>query len=212
MMEMPKYNRNDPYAVDIDKRISDIQSAMHERDIDVYLGSRVRTMSFITDAFVPWRSYIVIPAAGVPTFFTVVIDCARLLSETWMDEDHVRGYFGAGGAEQIDTIQYFIEEELDIKKGRLGYETGMATYTAEGWLTHYEFERFSEALPGFEFINAHDIVDGASLIKYEGTINRFREAGRIVDAGQRAAREAIENGGWKGVTETELGGIAAPRT
>jgi len=200
---------DDPYFVDVDHRIKDIQALMREREIDVYLGSRIRTMSFIVDAFVPWRSYIVIPAKGLPTVFTFVIDAARLLSETWMDEDHVRGYFGAGGADQIGVIQYFIEDELGIKKGRLGYETGMATYTAEGWLTHYEYEQFAAALPGFEFVNSHDIVDQVSLIKDQGTINRFREAGRIVDAGQKAAREAIENGGWKGMTETELGGIAA---
>ena len=96
-----------------------------------------------------------------------------------------------------------------IKNGRIGYETGMSTYTAEGYLTHYEYVRFAEALPDFEFINSHDIVDGASLIKDEGTMNRFREAGRIVDEGQKAARAAVEGGGWKGMTETELAGIAA---
>jgi Xaa-Pro aminopeptidase len=202
-------DKADIYAVDIPKRIDDIQAEMRARDIDVYLGSRIRTMSFIADAFVPWRSYMVIPAEGEPTIFTFVIDATRLLSETWMDEDHVRGYFGAGGADQVDSLQYFIEEELGIRKGRLGYETGMATYTAEGWLTHYEYEKFSQALSGFEFINAHDIVDAASLIKDEGTINRFREAGRIVDEGQKAARSAIENGGWSGMTETELAGIGA---
>ena len=200
---------NDPYSVDIEQRINDIQAEMRRRDLDVYLGSRIRTMSFVLDAFVPWRSYLVIPAAGLPTIFTFVIDATRLLSETWMDEDHVRAYFGAGGADQIDTVQYFIDEELGIKKGRLGYETGMATYTAEGWMTHYEYEKFSEALPGLEFVNSHDIVDTVSLIKDDGTINRFREAGRIVDEGQKAARAAIENSGWKGMTETELGGIAA---
>jgi Xaa-Pro aminopeptidase len=209
MNQMPEFNKNDPYAVDIDKRINDIQKGMQERGLDVYVGSRIRTMSFIVDAFVPWRSFIVIPTEGLPTLFTFVIDSARVLSETWMDEDHVRGYFGASGADQIEIIQYFIEEELGIKKGRLGYETGMATYTAEGWLTHYEYETLAAALPNFEFMNSHEIVDHASLIKDEGTINRFREAGRIVDAGHKAAREAVENGGWKGMTETELGGIAA---
>lgn len=201
--------QNDPYWVDTDKRLKDIQAEMQKRDIDVYLGSRIRTMSFITDTFVPWRSYIVIPAEGLPTLFTFVIDADRILSETWMDEDHVRAYFGAGGADQIEAIQFFIDDELGIKKGRIGYETGMATYTAEGWLTHYEYERFAAALPGLEFVNAHDIVDYASLIKDEGTMNRFREAGRIVDVGHEAARQAIENGGWKGMTETELAGIAA---
>ena len=200
---------NDLYKVDIQKRIKDIQALMGERGLDVYLGSRIRTMSFIVDAFVPWRSFMIIPAEGEPTLFTFVIDAARVLSETWMDEDHVRGYFGAGGADQIEAIKYFIEDELGLDKGLLGYESGMATYTAEGWMTHYEYQAFHDALPDFEFINSHDIVDHASLIKDEGTINRFREAGRIVDAGQAAARAAIENGGWKGMTETELGGIAA---
>ncbi|MHB8781796.1 MAG: M24 family metallopeptidase [Candidatus Geothermincolia bacterium] len=201
--------QTDPYWVDIPKRISDIQKLMGERGIDVYLGSRIRTMSFIVDAFVPWRSYIVIPAEGEPCLFTFVIDASRILSETWMDEDHVRGYFGAGGAEQAEVVAYYITDELGIKGGRLGYETGMATYTAEGWLTKFEYDRFTTELPDFEFINAHEIVDRASLIKDEGTINRFREAGRIVDEGHKAARAALENGGWKGMTETELGGIAA---
>jgi Xaa-Pro aminopeptidase len=202
-------SNNDRYAVDVEKRVKDIQALMHERDIDVYLGSRIRTMSFITDAFVPWRTFIVIPSEGLPTVFTFVIDSDRLLSETWLDEDHVRGYFGAGGADQIEAIQYFIEDELGIRKGRLGYETGMSTYTAEGWMTHYEYEQYTAALEGFEFVNAHDIVDKVSLIKDAGTINRFREAGRIVDEGHKVARAAVENGGWKGMTETELGGIAA---
>src|SRR5450756_47664 len=88
---IPMANESDQkYAVDVKKRIEVIQAEMKARDIDLYLGSRIRTMSFIVDAFVPWRSYLVIPAEGLPTVFTFVIDATRLLSETWMDEDHVR--------------------------------------------------------------------------------------------------------------------------
>ena len=58
-------------------------------------------------------------------------------------------------------------------------------------------------------MNAHDIVDRLSLIKDAGTINRFREASRIVDVGHKAVYAALENGGCKGMTETEIGGIAA---
>ena len=36
---------NDLYKVDIQKRIKDIQALMGERGLDVYLGSRIRTMS-----------------------------------------------------------------------------------------------------------------------------------------------------------------------
>ena len=42
---MPEYDSNDPYAVDLETRLIEIQAGMHARDIDVYLGSRIRTMS-----------------------------------------------------------------------------------------------------------------------------------------------------------------------
>jgi Xaa-Pro aminopeptidase len=95
------------------------------------------------------------------------------------------------------------------QKGRLGYEDGMATYTAEGDLTHYEYTHMKEALSGFVFINAHEIVDTLSIIKDQGTINRFRKASLIVDEGQKAARAALENSGFKGMTEAVIGGIGA---
>ena len=79
----------------------------------------------------------------------------------------------------------------------------------EGFLTHYEHTRFSESLPGVELVNAHTLVDSLAMIKDEGTINRFREASRIVDVGHRAVFEALSGNGWKGVTETEIAGIAA---
>jgi Xaa-Pro aminopeptidase len=47
------------------------------------------------------------------------------------------------------------------------------------------------------------------MIKDEGTINRFREASRMVDVGHQAVFDALQNGGWKGMTETEIAGLAA---
>ena len=55
---MPEH---DPYFIDFPRRIRAVQQAMGERGIDVYLGSRLRTLSWTLDAFCPWRSYIVIP-------------------------------------------------------------------------------------------------------------------------------------------------------
>ena len=46
------------------------------------------------------------------------------------------------------------------------------------------------------------------MIKDEGTINRFKEASRIVDIGHEAVYNALKNGGWKGMTETEIAGLA----
>ncbi len=206
---MKKITLNDPYFIDFPQRLSQIQEKMAAEDIEVYLGSRLRTLSWVTDAFCPWRSYIVIPAHGLPTVFTFVIDAARVADDSWLDEDHVLGYAPLGGMDQITQISDFIRDTLGLHKGRIGVENGMSNYLPEGNLTHYEHECFKDSLSGFSLVNAHHIIDSLSLIKDQGTINRFREASRIVDKGHRAVKEAISHGGWKGMTETEIAGIAA---
>ncbi len=199
---------NDPYFIDFPARIAAIQAEMKREGVDVYLGSRLRTMSWTTDAFFPWRSFIVIPPEGLPTAFTFVIDAARAADESWLDEDHVLGFAPMGGQDQISQIAYMIEELLP-SGGVVGVEAGMSNYLPEGNLTYYEYKAFEEALSKCKLVNAHHIVDKLSVIKDEGTINRFREASRIVDIGHAAVYDAIKNGGWKGMTETEIAGIAA---
>ncbi len=198
----------DPYFIDFPARIAAIQAEMKKEGIDVYLGSRLRTMSWTTDAFFPWRSFIVIPPEGLPTAFTFVIDAARAADDSWLDEDHVLGFAPMGGQDQISQIAYMIEE-LIPDGGVVGVEAGMSNYLPEGNLTYYEYKAFEDALPGCKLVNAHHIIDKLSIIKDEGTVNRFREASRIVDIGHAAVYDAIKNGGWKGKTETEIAGIAA---
>ena len=207
---MPKKtaSQTDPYYIDSPRRVRDIQAEMGRRGIDVYLGSRLRTMSWTLDAFCPWRSYIVIPPEGLPTATTFVIDAARVADDSWLDEEHILGYGPMGGQDQISVLTDLIEPHLKGGKGVVGIETGMGTYLPEGHLTLYEYECLKDALPGAELRNAHDIVDRLSLIKDEGTINRFREASRIVDIGHQEVFKAISNGGYKGMTETEIAGLA----
>jgi Xaa-Pro aminopeptidase len=107
------------------------------------------------------------------------------------------------------VLTSLIEPYLKNGKGVVGMETGMGTYLPEGHLTLYEYQCLSDALPGADLRNVHDIVDKLSLIKDEGTINRFREASRIVDVGHKEVLKAISNGGYKGMTETEIAGLAA---
>jgi len=201
--------QHDPYFIDFPKRIHDIQTEMRNHGIDVYLGSRLRTLSWTLDAFCPWRSFVVIPREGLPTAFTFVIDAARVADESWLDADHVLGYAPMGGQDQITAVSDFIGQYLYNGQGMVGIESGMSSYLPEGNLTHYEYERFAEALPQARLINAHNIIDRLSLIKDEGTINRFREASRIVDVGHQAVYEAIRDGKYRGMSETEIGGLAA---
>ena len=199
----------DSYFIDFPKRVKDIQAEMGKQGIDVYLGSRLRTLSWTLDAFCPWRSYVIIPPDGLPTAVTFVIDAARVADDSWLDEEHILGYGPMGGQDQIAVLSNLIEPHLKNSGGVVGIESGMATYLPEGNITHYEYECLTAALPNARLRNAHDIVDRLSLIKDEGTINRFREASRIVDIGQQAVYEAIKDGGYKGMTETEIAGLAA---
>jgi Xaa-Pro aminopeptidase len=199
----------DPYAIDFPARIKRIQAEMEFHDLDVYLGSRLRTLSWTLDAFCPWRSYVVIPAEGLPTAFTFVIDASRVADDSWLDQDHILGYAPMGGQDQISVISDFILNCLNGGKGKVGIESGMAPYLPEGNLTHFEFECFQTALPEAKLVNAYDIIDKLSLVKDSGEINRAREASRIVDVGHQAVWEAIRDGGYKGMTETEVAGLAA---
>ena len=199
---------NDPYFIDFPARIRAVQAEMARDGIDVYLGSRLRTLSWTSDAFCPWRSYIVIPADGLPTLYTFVIDAARVQDDSWLDEDHVLGFAPMGGQDQIDLIATKIAESLPGGRGRVGVEAGMSNYLPEGNLTHYEYQAFSAALPDAELVNALDIIDRVSVIKDAGTINRFREASRMVDVGHQAVWEALCSGN-KTVSETEIAGLAA---
>jgi Xaa-Pro aminopeptidase len=198
-----------PYFIDFPGRVRALQAGMAEAGIDVYLGSRLRTLSWLLDAFCPWRSFVVVPAEGPPAAFTFVIDAARVADETRLPEDRVFGFAPMGGQDQIELISDFIKDRLKGRAGRVGIESGMSNYLPEGNLTHYEYERFRDALAASELVNAHDLVDRLSLIKDAGTIARFREASRIVDVGHQAVFEALKNGGWKGLTETAIAGLAA---
>jgi Xaa-Pro aminopeptidase len=200
--------KNDPYFIDFPERVKKMQEEMAKEKIDVYLGSRLRTMSWITGVFCPWRSFIVIPASGRPIPVIFVLDVGRIADESWVEQENFRVFPSPDGKEQIQVITETIKTLLP-KGGRIGIESGMSNYLPEGFITHEEYLYLKDSLSNCEMVNAYDILERLAIIKDEGTINRFREASRIVDVGQQAVLDAIKNGGWKGMTETEIGGLAA---
>ncbi len=204
-----KLLKEDPYFIDFPKRIKAIQKEMAKNNIDIYLGTRLRTLSWTLDAFCPWRSYIIIPRDGLPTAITFVIDAARVADESWLDQDHILWYGPMGGQDQISLLQMLIKPYLKGGKGIIGMETGMGTYLPEGHLTLFEFVMLKAALPKATFKNAHVIIDKLSMIKDEGTINRFREASRIVDIGHKAVYDALKDSDFTELSETEIAGLAA---
>ncbi len=200
--------QTDRFFIDFPRRVRALQAAMGDKGMDVYLGSRLRTLSWTLDVFCPWRSFIVIPREGLPTAFTFVIDAARVADEAWLDDDHVLGYAPMGGQDQVAAISDLILSHLKGGRGVVGIETGMGSYLPEGHLTHFEYECFSAALPHAKLVNAHDLVDRLAMIKDPGEVSRCREASRIVDVGHQSVLEALR-AGYQGLTETEVAGLAA---
>ena len=154
MSEMSS-RETDPYFIDFPARVKSIQAAMGELGIDVYLGSRLRTLSWILDAFCPWRSYVVIPPQGLPTAVTFVIDATRIADDSWLGEDQVWGYGPMGGQDQVSVLSDLIRPHLKGGRGVVGMESGMATYLPEGNLTLFEYECLTAALPDARFANEH---------------------------------------------------------
>ena len=191
------------YSIDHKKRLKDIQGKMEEEKIAVYLGSRLRTLSYVGDVFCPWRSFIVIPQDGEPSIFTFVIDAERVRDDSWLDD--VRGFGPLGGGHQIDVITDEILDHLPQNgNGRVGVELGMSNYLPEGNLTTEEFKSIESKLPNVELVNAIYLIDKLSMYKTIGEINRFRKASDIVDIGHNAVLDQLE----VGQTETEIAGIA----
>ena len=118
-------DKNSHYFIDFAHRIKQIQAEMERRGLDVYLGSRLRTLSWTLDAFCPWRSFVVIPGEGMPTAFTFVIDASRVADDSWLDADHILGYAPMGGQDQITAVSDFIMQYLREGKGTVGIESGM---------------------------------------------------------------------------------------
>ncbi|MHA2294661.1 MAG: M24 family metallopeptidase [Candidatus Hodarchaeales archaeon] len=191
------------YSIDHRKRLKSIQDEMDRWGLSVYLGSRLRTLSYVSDAFCPWRSFIVIPKEGDPALFTFIIDAERIKDDSWMDD--VRGFGPLGGGHQIDVIT---DEILDILpesgSGKIGVELGMSNYLPEGNLTTEEYNAIAKRLPKAELVNSIDIIDKISMYKEPGEIARFRKASEIVDIGHEAVHDELE----VGMTETEIAGIA----
>ena len=71
----------DPYFIDFPARLQRIQHEMARRGVDVYLGSRLRTLSWTLDAFCPWRSYVSSRRKVCRSPITFVIDASRVADE-----------------------------------------------------------------------------------------------------------------------------------
>jgi len=88
-----------------------------------------------------------------------------------------------GGQDQVTAIRSLFYP-IFRWSGRGGIETGMGSYLPEGHLTHYEYDDLPRRCPR-RGSSTRTISLTACTHQGSSTINRFREASRIVDVGHQ---------------------------
>ena len=184
--------------IDFPKRIRALQDALRQREIDVLVGTRLKTITHVSGAFVPWRSAAVIPADGEIRLFTVSMDAVRVAEEGWLED--VVGYARVPMMERVaERIA-----DLGLARGRIGIESGYSWYLPEGNITLEEYQILQRGCPDAETVNVTDLTDRIMLIKEPAQVELMRQATAMCDTAQEALRHEVR----LGMTETEIAGIA----
>lgn len=187
-------------AINYKKRIEKILQNMERSGIDVFIGTRTVSVSYVSGAFVPWRSAVIVGKNGYAGLVTMLIDAERLRNESWLE--NIQPYAPLPGMDMLDVVIARIKE-FGFAEGTIGVELGHSPRGNTGFLFATEYELLKERLSGAKFINAIDVVDRASYIKEPGEIKLLRQAAAIADAGIARVKEALEIG----MSETEIAGI-----
>ena len=63
--------------------IDKYQAAMEELNLDFCVLTRIKSITYLSGCFVPWKSYIFLPkiGAGEPILYTVLLDVERIKAE-----------------------------------------------------------------------------------------------------------------------------------
>ncbi len=177
--------------INFPRRITRFQEEMRKADVDVLVGTKLKTITHLSGGFVPWRSCIVVPAKGELQLVTPVLDAGRLNDETWLD--NIAGYGGLPGLQFLDMIATRINE-LGLAGGTIGVESGTSNYLPDGFITQFEYEELLKRFPKATFRNAAELMDRFTLVKEPEEIKLMRQATALVDAAHEEVREF--SSGW----------------
>ncbi len=70
--------------IDYPGRVKKIQKAMEARNIDLFLGTRGKSVNYIGGAFIPWRSVTPVSKDGFVGLNTLLMDVERLNIDSWL--------------------------------------------------------------------------------------------------------------------------------
>jgi Xaa-Pro aminopeptidase len=198
--------------IDWDGHVKKYQAAMEDLNLDFCVLTRVKSITYLTGCFVPWKSYFFLPKTGMgePELFTVLLDVERIRAE-----GNLKNISGWGPLKG-----FYIEKKL-LKtarkagvynaKGtppRIGVELGLDICVTGQMLSYTEAELLKQVFPGCELVDFNDKSERIQLIKEPEEIAMLRKASEITDIGQEAVKKELhERPEGKLFTENEIAGI-----
>lgn len=184
--------------IDHAKRIRLLQEELQRNGVDVLVATRLKTITHVTGAFVPWRSAAIIPAKGDIHVFTVSMDAVRVAEEGW-----IKNVVGYGRIPMMEMVGRRLNE-MGYQGAHVAVEDGYSWYLPEGNITHEEYLILERACPKAKITNITHQIDRHMLLKEPEQIQLMRQATAMCDTAQEALRERVR----PGMTETEIAGIA----
>jgi Xaa-Pro aminopeptidase len=186
--------------VNFSKRIERMKAVMEEMDIDVLIGTRMVSVTFVSGAFVPWRAAVLVSRDGHLELINFLIDYERVKAESWLGQ--ITAYAPLPGMDMLDLAIMQIKAN-GLEKGRIGVELGHSPRGNTGYLTSTEYDLLKESLPGAKFINANMVVDRAGYVKDPEEVEMMRQAAVMADKAIEKVAQSIS----PGMTEAEVVGI-----
>jgi Xaa-Pro aminopeptidase len=175
--------------LDFRNRIKKIQEKLKQNRIDVVVGTKVQTLSYLVGVFMPvtWRGAIIFSQESDPTLIVMNYDYERVKHDTWIRDirqwDRVEPYSFARSV--VDTLN-----ELGHSSSRIGIEIDLPD--AVGLLSVPEYEMLVEAFGRQNLIDVTKLIDReVMVIKDKAEIEFSRRAAEIADIGIQAGINAL---------------------
>ncbi len=186
--------------IDYPKRIQKIREEMRMSKLDLFIGTRTVSLSYVAGAFIPWRSTVLVSSGGYASLTTLLLDLERMKNESWLENIH--GYAPLSGMDLWDVTLHQIKT-LGLERARIGVEVGLSPRGNTGYLFSAEFDLLKQALPEAVFVPALNVMDRASYRKEPGEMALMRQAAAMADAAVERVKESLH----VGMTEAETAGI-----
>jgi len=58
---------------------------MKKDNLDIFVGTRTVSLSYVAGAFIPWRSAVIVSKEGNAGLVSMLLDCERLKNESWLN-------------------------------------------------------------------------------------------------------------------------------